>query len=347
MRTRSLIMTGMIILSMLGVHFQGALAQEVKTEETEETLPFSDVNEMNRYYDAVNFAYENGWVEGYEDGTFKPYKEINRAEALKVILVAFDRVDLEEDLVEEVAEESTEEVIEENESDDFIETEEINPFPDVKEEDWFFEPIFTAYQMEIVGGYPDGKFYPEKTVNLAESIKMIIESGGIFDEPYVQATLTENPAPDVSIDEWFANYAYYAFENALIYLEKDGNLNAHNPVTRGELLDIIYRLKNPGIYSAEVEYGIASYYGKSFDGSNTASGQTLYNDDYVAAHKTLPFDTIVRVTNVNTGDTIEVRIIDRGPYTEGRTLDLSYGAFEALADPSAGLIVVESEIVYK
>ncbi|EKD48216.1 MAG: Rare lipoprotein A [uncultured bacterium] len=65
-----------------------------------------------------------------------------------------------------------------------------------------------------------------------------------------------------------------------------------------------------------------------------------------AAHKTLPFGTIVRVTNLENGKTIEVTINDRGPYVEGYVLDLSKVAFQMLGRLSTGVLSVEYEIVY-
>lgn len=69
--------------------------------------------------------------------------------------------------------------------------------------------------------------------------------------------------------------------------------------------------------------GKASYYSRSFQGKETASGETFNQNELVAAHKTLPFDTRVRVTNLENGKKVTVRINDRGPYKPGRIIDLS------------------------
>ena len=69
--------------------------------------------------------------------------------------------------------------------------------------------------------------------------------------------------------------------------------------------------------------GKASYYSRSFQGKETASGETFDQNELVAAHKTLPFDTRVRVTNLENGKKVTVRINDRGPYKPGRIIDLS------------------------
>ena len=70
--------------------------------------------------------------------------------------------------------------------------------------------------------------------------------------------------------------------------------------------------------------GTASYYAAKFDGRRTASGETFDNDDYTAAHRTLPFGTMVRVTR--DGRSVVVKINDRGPFTKGRVIDVSQAA---------------------
>ncbi len=72
--------------------------------------------------------------------------------------------------------------------------------------------------------------------------------------------------------------------------------------------------------------GVASYYGPNFHGRQTANGETFDMYGITAAHKTLPFNTVVRVTNLKSNQSTLVRINDRGPFIPGRVLDLSYGA---------------------
>jgi len=93
------------------------------------------------------------------------------------------------------------------------------------------------------------------------------------------------------------------------------------------------------------ETGEASFYGENFIGHTTASGDLHNPLELVAAHKTIPFNTIVKVTNLDTGEWVKVRINDRGPYVDGRIIDLSYSAFESITSPSAGIANVQIEIV--
>ena len=74
------------------------------------------------------------------------------------------------------------------------------------------------------------------------------------------------------------------------------------------------------------ETGIASWYGPGFQGNQTANGETYDMEAMTAAHKELPFNTRVQVENLDNGRTVEVRINDRGPFVDGRIIDLSRGA---------------------
>jgi rare lipoprotein A len=78
------------------------------------------------------------------------------------------------------------------------------------------------------------------------------------------------------------------------------------------------------------EQGLASWYGGKFHGRRTASGERYDMHALTAAHKTLPFGTLVRVRSVHTGQEVVVRINDRGPYRRQRIIDLSLGAISAL-----------------
>ena len=98
----------------------------------------------------------------------------------------------------------------------------------------------------------------------------------------------------------------------------------------------------PGIY---VEQGIASWYGKPFDGRRAADGEVFDMNTLVAAHRTLPFGSVVRVTNLNNGLHTDVRIIDRGPFVEGRILDLSRAAAQAIQMVGPGTAPVRIELV--
>jgi rare lipoprotein A len=94
-----------------------------------------------------------------------------------------------------------------------------------------------------------------------------------------------------------------------------------------------------------VEAGLASYYSDSLEGNHTANGETYDGDAMTAAHRTLPFGTVVRVRRVDNGREVTVRINDRGPFVRARIIDLSRAAAEALQMVRTGVTRVEVEVL--
>ena len=94
-----------------------------------------------------------------------------------------------------------------------------------------------------------------------------------------------------------------------------------------------------------VETGIASWYGPKFHNKKTANGEIFDMNSVSAAHRTLPMPSLVRVTNLNTGRAINVRINDRGPFAHGRIIDLSRRAAQLLGFERAGTSLVRVEIL--
>lgn len=93
------------------------------------------------------------------------------------------------------------------------------------------------------------------------------------------------------------------------------------------------------------ETGTASWYGPNFHGKKTANGETYNQNDLTAAHKTLPFNTVVRVHNLDNGKSVTVRINDRGPYADNRVIDLSFAAAQRIEMVNAGLARVRIEVL--
>lgn len=91
--------------------------------------------------------------------------------------------------------------------------------------------------------------------------------------------------------------------------------------------------------------GNASFYGGKWHGRKTANGEIFDTYKLTAAHKTLPFGTRVRVTNLSNGKSVVVRINNRGPYSKGRIIDLSQAAFSKIENMSKGVTKVKLEIV--
>jgi len=98
-------------------------------------------------------------------------------------------------------------------------------------------------------------------------------------------------------------------------------------------------------FDHDVEVGVASWYGTWHQGRRTASGEDFDLNSLTAAHRTLPLNTRVVVTNLTNGKSVKVRINDRGPYFDGRDLDLSERAAEEIGMKESGLAPVEISIV--
>lgn len=97
--------------------------------------------------------------------------------------------------------------------------------------------------------------------------------------------------------------------------------------------------------SGQVQTGKASFYADKFEGAPTASGEKYRHNKFTGAHKTLPFGTKVRVTNLGNNQSVEVTINDRGPYVEGRVIDVSKAAAEKLGFVNQGLAEVKVEVI--
>lgn len=92
------------------------------------------------------------------------------------------------------------------------------------------------------------------------------------------------------------------------------------------------------------EEGMASYYADSLHGKPTASGEPYDKDALTAAHRTLAFGTLVKVTNLNGGQSVDVRINDRGPHVKSRIIDVSGAAAQKLGMIDSGTVMVKLEV---
>ncbi len=158
---------------------------------------FIDVDEDNLHYDAINYLENENVIHGYDDGTFKPYNAINRAEFTK-ILIGHLFPDFEESA---------------------------NCFSDVKV-DWYAPYICYAKKNGIVDGYSDGTFLPANEINLAEALKIVLES--------------YEPNKDFSSDIWYEAYLAYAIDQNLLF-GIDPFLN--HKLLRAEMAQLIYNLE--------------------------------------------------------------------------------------------------------
>ena len=273
---------------------------------------FVDVSSNHPYFEAINYLQENDIVEGYSDGSYRPDQQVNRAEALKIILLGSDI------LVPEISEQDI--------------------FPDVIYDTWYAKYAAKAKNLSIVHGDGDtGMFRPGDTINLAEILKILLETNNI--ELRTEEDMERRPYADVPTDAWFAPYFDYADSIHLLPEDDDYNVFPATPVTRGLMAQLIYQLEmKPEGY----QEGTASYYGEKFHGKTTASGEIFDASQFTCAHRTLPFNSWLKVVNLENGKETYVRVTDRGPYadTENRIIDLSKAAFESISPLSRGIINV-------
>jgi len=271
---------------------------------------FTDVPSNHKYYEAITYLQDSEIVEGYEDGSYRPDAKVNRAEALKIILLGSNV------LVPEIAEQDI--------------------FPDVLHGTWYGKFVAKAKNRGIVSGDGDtGMFRPGDTINLAEIVKILLETNEL--EPIHE--MSRRPYADVPTEAWFA--PYFAYGDSIHLLEEDDDYNVFpaTPVTRGLMAQLMYQL---AMKPAGYQEGQASYYGEKFHGKGTASGEVFDASKFTAAHRTLPFNTWLKVKNMANGEEVYVRVNDRGPYadTDKRIIDLSKAAFESIASLGSGIINV-------
>ncbi|MDX9970741.1 MAG: septal ring lytic transglycosylase RlpA family protein [Candidatus Gracilibacteria bacterium] len=285
------------------------------------TIPvygFSDVNTGNKYFVEISYLESLGLVNGYEDGTFKQKNEINRAEALKLFMEAsknFQDYDFENMEIEKA------------------------PFIDTPFDAWYTPYIAIAKEKGIIKGHEDGTFKPEQTINLVEALKIYLECYENINYPEV----FKNHFADVDENAWYSKYLRYADEKDMIEIYPSNKIYPFANQNRGDIAGMIYRhIMGMG---GGFEFGKATFYGKAVQGHYTASGEIFDLNNYTAAHKTLPFGSIVRVTNLANGKSIEVKITDRGPYGPGRIIDLTEAAFSDIAWLGTGVIHVQMEVL--
>ncbi|GGO70128.1 RplA family protein [Bowmanella pacifica] len=103
--------------------------------------------------------------------------------------------------------------------------------------------------------------------------------------------------------------------------------------------------QSPANLVGKKESGLASYYAMKYQFRTTASGERFNQMASTGAHRTLPFGTRVKVTNIKNKQSVIVKINDRGPFIKGRVIDLSRSAFSKIGDTDSGLISVTIEVV--
>ena len=175
---------------------------------------FSDVVMSQWFAGYVAKLYVMGVIEGYDDGTYKPDKKINRAEFTKIAMVAFGHA-----IPESVT---------------------VNPFPDVKAEVWYAPYVAVAKNKGIVQGYGDGLFKPDDLITRPEALKILLLSAGL-DIP-VNYSASSISFPDINTSAWYMPYLVYAVEQGIVKGYPDGTFRPQENIRRAEVAKVAVKL---------------------------------------------------------------------------------------------------------
>lgn len=185
---------------------------DVRYDDQSARMIFADVSEDHAYAEAIEYLKEEGIIDGYSDGTFRPEQEVNRVEILKMLLLGFDYT------------------VPKNSN--------AGLFSDLEAEAWYLAYLNYAVELGIVQGYADGTYQPSLSVNRVEFLKILTKAYGLNLNDYPITELY----PDTDEDAWYAMYVQYAKDNGLMDSDAEGNFNPGAAVSRGEVAETIYRL---------------------------------------------------------------------------------------------------------
>jgi len=307
------------IITIIFISCSLFLSPTTQAQETEKP-PFNDVESGQEHFVAINYLKKTNSISGYKNGDFQPYKKINRAEALTMIMQAFQPENNN-------ANKLTNKGIKETN------------FIDVPKDAWFYPSVKYAVNHSIISGYDNKTFKPDQSITLGEALAITLRT---LNKPVPTNTI-KAPFSDVPTNAWHSPYFAYAKEKEIISIYRGNKVHPNETINRGEMAELIYRMLQS---SLGAKYGSASYYSDIFEGKGTASGEKFSQHKLTAAHLTLPFGTKLRITNLYNGKSIEVKVNDRGPYGHpGRKIDLSRKAFEAIGRTSRGFIYIEYKII--
>ncbi len=173
---------------------------------------FTDVTENTKNSTAILYLQEQGIINGYDDGTFKPSNSVNRAEFLKIIIEGSKiKLDVTTDV----------------------------PFKDISNKDWYTPYIKKAYASGWINGYSDGTFKPEQTISKVESLK-ILGKAQKWKLNKIDTGKLKSTFKDVETQSWYSPYLAYALNSKLLQ-EKGKIFSPNTATTRGNISEILYR----------------------------------------------------------------------------------------------------------
>lgn len=172
---------------------------------------FSDVKSYNPNKEAIEYVKKEKIMNGYATGEFRPEGELNRAEAVKILIAANDIAILPAESI----------------------------FLDIENSAWYSPYISTALARGLVKGYNDGTYRPGNTISRAEFLKIAIEAAEIPVPMRARANYNNIPS-----DAWYTPYFAVAYEENLLTAQKGGNVAPHTPITRAEAAQVIWKLNS-------------------------------------------------------------------------------------------------------
>jgi LPXTG-site transpeptidase (sortase) family protein len=192
---------------------------------------FSDVPSDYKHQEAISYLSDQGIINGYSDGSFRPEETINRAEVVKAVIESeFSQSDIDNCITENASS-----------GWNYI------YFSDVGRDQWYAKYVCMAVTNGVIGGYPDGTFKPENKVNFAEGLKMVI---GENNTDVNRVRVVHSSLLYINDDDWFAKYFSYAYNKNLINKEKF--YHPAQMMTRGDFAETLYRalmIKKNGLES--------------------------------------------------------------------------------------------------
>lgn len=289
------IVSGALLIMSLPIGVGAAMVTGTQTD-------FSDVNPSNPNYTAIMYLKNHGVIGGYPDGSFKPDQVVNRAEALKIILLGSG--------IEVAA------------------SIDLEPFRDITRTEWYAPYVAKAKELTIVEGYLDGTFRPAQTVNLVENLKILLLTQKT---DLSTLSVSVDPYADAYADQWYATYVQYAKNKNLIDADGGNMIYPAQGMTRGKLAETMYRL----MYIKEM--GLDSYSNSTQQQTQQVTQQTTQQlttnisiKDFLFVEKNITVKAGTTVTWTNndiaphtvTSDTGSV--LDSGNLSLGQSFSMTF-----------------------
>lgn len=219
----------------LEVDTDGIIIGFPNDNDGENCAGYTDVPANNPYCKAIELMKIKGIFTGYSDGTFRIGSAINRAETVKVVVLAIGLSLANNNAVH---------------------------FWDVPNNAWYITYLASAVRYGVINGYPDGAFRGDRVVNRVELLKIFLEGTGITMPYCTKAPFNDTPANAET--RWYIDYVCFAANNGLMYGDGAGNYNPAAPMTRGDVAMLFYNFYVRGMDS---QIDLSYYTGTTYTNS--------------------------------------------------------------------------------